>query len=118
MKPTKECDQQERMLRALLVLDGLTYFLEDMMNEDPTTPVEYFVHEVYAIAHAAHGSCCVDSNWLDRIDKTAELLKKAKIMDVEKILQEIAEGKRPKKHDGRSMLQVMEDDLAEKEATV
>lgn len=97
MKPTRECDQQERMLRALLVLEGLTYFMDKIMCSDPKTPIEHFVHNVYAIAHAAHGNCCSPSNWVDLIDRNAKLLKDANLMDIEKIIQEIKNGTRPKR---------------------
>lgn len=111
MKSIHDCDQQEKMLRALLIIDAMTSFLPDIMCEDPKTPVEYFVHDVYAIAHAAHGTCggCgTDNQWLDRIEKNAKLLKEAKIMDFEKVLQEIKGGKRPRQRDPKGLLHALE----------
>ena len=89
MKPIRECDRQERMLRALLVLEGLASCQEDIMNKMPETPLEHFVHDVYAIAHAASGKCCEggSENWLDKIDASADILKKAGMMDLEEILR-------------------------------
>ncbi len=109
MKPTRECGQQERMLRALLVLDGMTGHFEDIMNEaDAKTPIEHFVHDVYKIAHAAHGTCCEDSEWLDRIDVNAKILNDAKLMNLEKVLGEIKSGDRKKKKKSSGgMLQAM-----------
>lgn len=111
MKTTRECDQQERMLRALLVLDGMTYFMEDIMNKTPETPVEHFVHNVYMIAHSAQGSCGnPHENWLDVIDEQAKLLKEANAMDLEKVLQEFKDGTRPKKSSGMGILDAIKED--------
>lgn len=77
MNSIHECDRLERLERALLVLEGLTYLQDD---EDP------FATEVYEIAHAALGFCCSPKEWLNLISKHEDELKKANIMDVEKIL--------------------------------
>ena len=88
MKPTRDCGRQEIMLRALIVLDGLTMLTDGLMCQNPKTPEEHFANDVYSIAHAAHGKCCAGggTSWLDKIDERAELLKTAGILDLEKVL--------------------------------
>ena len=113
MKSIHDCDQQEKMLRALLALDGLTYFQEDIMLKVPETPVEHFVHQVYEIAHSATGSCGnPHMDYLDTIDETFARLEKANIMtNVDQKVEDIKNGTRPKKHDG--MLEAMKEGLSE-----
>ena len=89
-KPTRECSQEEIRTRALLVLDGLTYFQEDIMWNIPKTPIEHFVHDVYMIAHAATGHCKGDhDDWLDLIDERAKQLKEANICNLQKEMLEL-----------------------------
>jgi hypothetical protein len=76
MKPTRECDPLERMARALMILDGLTYHQDAMMKQGPLTHEEQFVHDVYSIAHAAHGHCGnPHCDWLDLVDERAKELE-------------------------------------------
>jgi len=95
MTPIRECSSNERMLRALRVLEGLTYFLDDIMETEPKTPVEHFVHNVYMIAHSAAGKCktCRKGDWLDKIEEYEKMLKEVNIMDVEKELKEAEQAK-------------------------
>ena len=76
-----ECGRLERLERALLVIEGLTYLQSE---EDP------FVSQIYCITHAALGFCGAkdhhDKTWLDIIPKLEQELKERKIIDVEKVL--------------------------------
>ena len=95
-----DCEQPERMLRALLVLDALTYEQPDIMHDDAKTPLEHFVHDVYCIAHGASGTCGnPHKEWLDLIDERTRTLKESKIIDVDKVVEEVKAGKRDKVHD-------------------
>ena len=84
MNSIYECDRVERLERALLVLEGLTF-----LQEHDETP---FVSEVYQIAHAALGFCGAkdhhDKTWLGAIPKWEEILKEKKVINVEKVLNE------------------------------
>lgn len=95
MKPTRECDQNERMLRALLVLDALALANDWLADRNPSNDsgrrqaTEEFVHKVYAIAHMAHGKCCPGSERqarFDYIDTMAAWLKTENLMDLEQVL--------------------------------
>ena len=90
MKPTRDCDRPEIMLRALIVLECLAMTMDGLACQTPSTPEEHFAHDAYSIAHAGHGQCCAGggTSWLDLIDERAELLKKAGILDLEKAIAE------------------------------
>ena len=108
MKPIRECDREERMFRVLLLLDAMTFALDDVMSATPRQ-VEEFVRDIYKIAHAAHGACCVQSEaWLDRIDSIANHLEKHNVIHVDKIVEEFQAGKRPKKPDPQGLLHAIE----------
>ncbi len=113
MKPIHDCDQKEKMLRALLVIDAMTLgmaeFERSPNSKEPPTQLERFISDVYCIAHAAHGMCGSHSTWLDRIEDNAKLLKEANIMDLEKVLKEIEEGKRPKQRDPKGLLHAIKE---------
>ena len=97
------------MMRALLIIDAMTFGVEESFVMEAKTPIEKFCSSVYCIAHAAHGKCCVDSSWLDQIDEQATLLKKANIMDLEKELQDIQDGKKPRERDPKGLLHAIEE---------
>lgn len=80
-----QADRIERLERALLAIEGLTYLhpdLEDKLNG-----------QIYSIAHAALGFCegCKKGNeekTLSRIEEAEKALKELNIMDAERILSE------------------------------
>jgi hypothetical protein len=79
------------MLRALIVLDALTY-TTGQLDHVTKTPFARFVSDVYCIAHAGHGTCTEHNDWLDLLDKRASELKAAGIMDLEKAREQTPEG--------------------------
>lgn len=82
LKPIKEAGEVERLKRALMVIEGLTYE-QDLTDENP------FVNTVYRIAHAATGvHTCPHDDWLAEIEVLEKELKEANIVDVEKELIE------------------------------
>ncbi len=84
----KQCDRLERLERALLVIEGL-YLASDLDG----TP---FADEVYEVAHAALGMCGnPHMDWLEHIDQLQDDLKDARIVDIDKIIEERQHGSRP-----------------------
>ena len=78
MNSIKEASREERLERALLVLEGLT-FLQDDFDENP------FVSTVYTVAHGATARCC-NTFGTKKIEELEALLQEKKVMDVEKVL--------------------------------
>jgi hypothetical protein len=81
-----QADRIERLERALLAIEGLTYLhpdLEDKLNG-----------QIYTIAHGALGFChgCAkhgtDDKMLSSIEEAEKALKELNIMDVERVLAE------------------------------
>lgn len=77
---TCQADRIERLERALLVIEGLTYLhpdLEDKLNG-----------QIYTIAHGILGFCkgCSDDKAISEIEKAEKLLKELNIVDVEQVL--------------------------------
>lgn len=82
----QQADRLERLERALLAIEGLTYLhpdLEDKLNG-----------QIYTIAHGALGFCrgCAshgtDNKMLLEIEEAEKALKELNIMDVERVLAE------------------------------
>ncbi len=99
MKPTHECDAQERMLRALLVIDGIC-LQSDYLFDFPTDGTKYgpqaqFASDMYCISHAGQGLCSDHYGWLNRIDERIKNLKEANTIDVEEVVAEWRAGLRP-----------------------
>lgn len=116
-KLTRDCDPPERMLRALLVLDGLALMSDDFHNVSLRT-LERFVADVYTIAHAATGTCGNShGDWLDLIDERAQLLKERHIMDVDKMVQQLADGELPRKHNANGLLATLKESNGGSEET-
>ena len=72
---------EERYQRALLVIEGLTFMVEDLEDK--------VAGSIYMTAHAALDMCkgCKDHNrWEQVVLPLIEQLKKDKIIDVEKIM--------------------------------
>jgi beta-N-acetylglucosaminidase len=87
MEPIHTCNRIERLERALLVLEGLT-FLQDEQNK--------FANDVYMIAHSALGFCTEKSHiadWLKLVPKYEIELKEANIINVEEILNKESESR-------------------------
>lgn len=81
MKPTRDCDPLERMVRALIILDASCYHQKAFEVMEIKTPEEQFVHDVYCISHAAAGHCGNPHlEWLDIIDERAKELDKTNTM--------------------------------------
>lgn len=85
MNSIHDCDRLERLERALLVLEGLTFLQEDDAEDS-------FSSLVYQIAHTALGFCGAkdhhDKAWLDIIPYLENKLKEAKLINVERIINE------------------------------
>ena len=86
--PIKNCDPQERMIRALLILDALalrmTEFGDVTMKE-----LQQFITDVYRIAHIGNGQCKnTHEDWLDTIDERAFQLQKSNTLNLEKAVDE------------------------------
>lgn len=86
MKPTRECEPDERMLRALLVIDAIaaTVFERCDYCEPPKTLEHKLLGDIYSIAHWAHGHCC-DNDRFNIIDERAAELKAAGRFDLEQV---------------------------------
>lgn len=81
MNSIETCSREERLERALLAIEGLTYLCE-RIEEDP------FSSKVYMIAHAATARCKTrHEDWLKEIENIEELCFKSNIMNVKKILE-------------------------------
>lgn len=89
------------MERALLVIEGMTYWLDEPEHQtDGEIPVgrdpkkyikalQEFHSDCYKIAHAASGHCCSGGNgepWMKLIDERVKQLKKTGVVDVQKEL--------------------------------
>ena len=81
MKSIHEASREERLERALLAIEGLTFLQNE---EDP------FACQVYRIAHAASGRCGAadhhDATWLEEIESVEKMLSNANIMCIAKIM--------------------------------
>jgi len=82
LMPIDSADRIERLERALLAIEGLTYLhpdLEDKLNG-----------QIYTIAHAALGFCqgCKERKNLFVIEDAEKALKELNIVDVERVLLE------------------------------
>ncbi len=100
MKSVKDCCREERLERALLVIEGIASSEGEISGE--------LASDIYAIAHGATGRCCEGgdgSPFIDRIDKHQAELKKHKIMDVDRAIKRPIGPhgkKRPYSYDGRT----------------
>lgn len=87
------------MERALLVIEGMTYWLDEPdgrtdgqvpVGRDPVRYIkalQEFHSDCYKIAHAASGHCCSGGNgdpWKELIEERVKQLKKTGIVDVNK----------------------------------
>lgn len=80
MKPIIECNDEERMKRALYAIEALTY-----MDWDDA---EKLSSEVYMIAHAARSGCKNPHlDWLEKIEEIEEFAKKANFYNVKEVLK-------------------------------
>jgi hypothetical protein len=78
MIPIHDADRMERLERALLAIEGITYLhpdLEDKLNG-----------QIYSIAHAALGFCEPCAHRLSVIEDAEKSLKELNIIDVERVL--------------------------------
>ncbi len=83
MKPISECDREERLQRALLACEALSY----MFDEGGIT-AEKFSSDVYCISHVAIGNCNnPHEDWLKKIEEVEAVAKKYNLYDVEKELK-------------------------------
>lgn len=86
MKPITECSREERLERALLAIECLTWFFD----ESKCMTAEELSRKVYYIAHTAPGKCGNPHvDWLQTIEEIEKAGKEANIYDVEKTLQRI-----------------------------
>lgn len=82
MTPIKECSREERLERALLVIESM--FCGDDMEGDERAST------VYMIAHAATGRCCqggTNGNWLQLIEKCEKMAADNNIMHVDRVFK-------------------------------
>ena len=89
MTPIKDMTTEDRMTRALLVIEGLT--LEHDLADKKT--LKKIARDVYRIAHAATGKCCTGGvfDQFYKVQEDAEkFLKDANIMDVAKTMKKPA----------------------------
>lgn len=80
MKPITECSREERLERALLVIEAM--FCGDEEDERSL--------KVYMIAHAATGRCCRGGDledWLQLIEKSEKEAADNNIMHVDRIFE-------------------------------
>ena len=106
MKSIYDCDQNEKMLRALLVIDAMTLCIDECTDGNPTR-LQKYSSSVYRIAHSASGMCggCGnDSKWLEEIEKQAKILKERNTMDLEKVLEEFNGETKPGMKCGKGLL--------------
>lgn len=76
LKPIRECDREQRLERALLLIDAL-------VSLQCPPPEEKLLNTIYEIAHAAHGRCCETAEgWLKTIDELEVEFKKNNVMDM------------------------------------
>ena len=97
MEPIAASSRQRRLERALVVLEGLTYFVDEETNVDPidAEKLREFVSQVYRIAHSALGhckGCTFDSVWLNDIEKAEKTLTESNILDVDKYFTRLDAG--------------------------
>ncbi len=88
MKSIYDCDQNEKMLRALIVIDAMMLLVDECTDGNPT-PLQEMASSIYRIAHSAHGicgGCGNDSKWLDEIETQAKNLKTLRTLDLENAL--------------------------------
>jgi hypothetical protein len=79
MKPITECSREERLERALMAIECLTY-LFDSHDKDG----KQLAHDVYCIAHAAPGRCGnPHEDWVKKIEEIEETGKSFNIYKVE-----------------------------------
>jgi hypothetical protein len=85
MTPIKEMSAEDRMRRALLVIEGLATDMNDVDSYSLLKSLRKIVGDVYAIAHAASGLCCTGGSFdqFYKVQEDAEkFLKDANIVDV------------------------------------
>lgn len=85
MKPIQKCSWEERLERALLVIEGLAMHDVDLME---IAYLRKVMEQIYMVAHAGSGKCCEGGNgnpWLSKIDEIAKSLQENGFIDVEKI---------------------------------
>jgi hypothetical protein len=96
MKPINECSREERLERALMAIEALTYqfgegTLDDFKDATPEQ-ISQFCSDVYMISHTAPGRCGnPHESWLKKIEEIEAFGKSAKIYDAEKQLAKTAE---------------------------
>lgn len=84
LKSITECSQRERMIRALLACEALTYMFEEGDVED-----KKLSEEIYSVIHASLCHCAnPHTEWLKKIESIEEWGKKTQTYDVEKILKD------------------------------
>ena len=81
MTPINECSREERLERALLVIESM--FSGDDMEEDERFSM------VYMVAHAATGRCCRggQEDWLKLIEKCEKEAADNNIMHVDRVFE-------------------------------
>lgn len=78
MTPIRDADRLEKLERALLAIEGLTYLhpdLEDKLNG-----------QIYTIAHSVLGFCESCSDRLSTLEEAEVALKELNIIDIERVL--------------------------------
>lgn len=87
MRSIYECSREERLERALLVIEGLVLNLDHYGEKNAEG--NYILNEmgyIYSISHAASGRCCSKTGGLEYIEQFERDFKTAKIYDIEKQL--------------------------------
>jgi hypothetical protein len=84
MKLITECNREERLERALMALECLSY-----MFDEGGIDAKEFSHGVYCISHVAPGRCGnPHEDWLKKIEEVEKAGKKFGIYNPEKAMQD------------------------------
>lgn len=97
MKKFKDSTEREKLIRVLYAIEGLTYYEDDMLDEDRQ---DSFCCKVYGLVHGVLSELnigchygreekCVHTRELgSKIEDIEERLKGGHILDIEKIFRE------------------------------